>query len=108
LAKPRHFSPSCADYMPDFIHKAYNVEQLLGASGQRIPRARGTLGTILWSLVAFVVIAWVTLGSPKPTKRLQHHTETEDPNVHTAPLRNGPDQVRMEAWRISWTEYGLC
>jgi hypothetical protein len=41
---------------------------------------------------------WVFFPGPsRPTERLQHQPDTENPNVHPASTR--ADKVRMEAWR---------
>lgn len=34
-------------------------------------------------------------------KDCNHHADTEDPNVQGRVEEKGPNQVRMEAWRIS-------
>jgi hypothetical protein len=56
----------------------------------------------------FTVTACFFPGSSKPTKRLQHHTETEDPNVHTAFHEKRP---RKCGWKhgesASRTKHGL-
>ena len=57
-------------------------------------------------------------GPSRPTERLQHQSDPEIPDVHSA--STGAEQVRMEAWRISfgteifkspchaWPIFGRC